>query len=450
MNRYRNVFVAVIVLALIQICNGQGRIAESGNTSKPQNQQQANTDVNYPVWAKAFIKALPDWEIIQCDEKPMVKVGTYYGYRLVLRQGRKEYIPTSQGQRAAVQRESNQFVMKYTHIDLVLFNKLESLPAKIIDEIPWLQLEQEQFTKPVYMGTGLNYKWFVNTTLYHQEDIRKKLSLEGGDDRLQLLTDGLFVKDKGGWTANSSEYLVGAFGDKAIEYIKKAVEVNKDKDPGAAISALHWIQSEQSTELLKSYYNSKDTRISDAAAGSLVHEPLRISARQEYMKMLARQQYINAIGNACLKYDWKDAIPIFERICSEPNSWRNYYAAYIYKRSLEGRPVSEELIKAQGIIENYDYSTKKNDSNTINTAKQIILESSDKEAAAVVAFDLVAYITKGTSTNISKIGWDILRQLPVEERKSLYKKVTHIFDSENFIVWNLKDIQKQFQEILNE
>jgi hypothetical protein len=448
MNTYRNISIVVFLLALLldQICEGQ--TIDSGDTSKSQIDLKSNVDTNHPLWIQAVLKVLPTWEVVQSSEKPTVKVGTYYGYRLVLRQGEKEYIVTAQ-QRADVQRESTQFVTKYTYIDLVLFNNLESLPTQFIDKIPWLQFEQEHFTKPVYMGTGLNFKWFINTTLYHQEDLRKKLSLKDGDDRIQLLTDGLFVKDKGTWTANSIEYLVAAFGNEAVEYIKKAVAANKDKDPWYAILALHWIQTEQSTELLKSYYNSKEIQNSDAAAYSLIHEPLRASAKQEYMKMLAKQKYINEIGNACLKFGWKDAIPIFEKICSEPIYWRNYYSSFIFKRHLEGRPVSEEVIKARSNIENYDFSMNKINLDSINSAKQVILESSDKEASAVIAFDFVNFKTKAndrTNKYINTIGWEILKQLPLEERKSLYNRLTPLFNSEK--EQDLKDLKKIFLEIL--
>jgi hypothetical protein len=413
-----------------------------------------NFESKRPAWAHAVVRTLPNWEIIQCDEKPSVRVGEYDGYRLVLRRGRKEYINTNQ-QRPSIPNTSNksEFVMKYSHIDLVLLKNEKTLSEKIIERIPWLDVEQEYFTKPVYMGTGQGFMWFVNTTLFFQEYLRKELGLEDGDDRIQLLVEGLFIMDKGTCTPHSVDHYLADFGDKAIPYIKKNIK-KSDKDPWYAVLALSSIPSEQSTELLKLYYNSGETRLKDAAAYALIHKPFRIAAKKEYLDILAKQKYIDQIGQACLEFNWKEALPIFENICSNPNRWRNYYNAFIYKRCLEGQPVPDEIVKAQDTIRNYAWSSEKIDTQVLTSAKQIILNFSDKEAAAVIAFNLVVFNTKTTWDKlkyINEIGWDILRKLPVQDKRKLIKTLINLLDTENGRNMQLlhKDMKKKLLSLLN-
>jgi hypothetical protein len=448
-----NLLIVLISMISILYASKSQSLASESITNKNEGKitisKTDSNELNLPDYAKDVLRVFPEWEVIQFDEKPSLKVNGYDGYRLVLRQSRKEYIDTFQQRPSDPNAYNNlKYSMKYNHIDLVIFKNDELLPDYFIEKIPWLELKQEQFTKPVSMGTGKGFKWFVNTTLYYQEYLRKELGLEGGDDRIELLTQGLFIKDEGTCTPNSVILLTSEFGDKTVESIERAVKTNIDKDPWYAILALHTIPSQKCTELLKQYYHSKDKRIRDAAAYSLIHKPLRIAVKQEYLDMLAHQKYTDEIAKACIEFNWKEAIPIFENICSKPEYWRNYYIAFTSKRSLEGRPISEEIFKAQETMRNFAFSSEINNKEILTTAKKIIIEYQDKEAVAVIAFNLVEFNTKASSdtviNQVRDIGWDILKTLPKTETTKLYKILDKSLESSQD-----RDLLHKFHEIIN-
>lgn len=394
---------------------------------------------------RVFSKWQPTWEIIQCDETPTLKINGYDGYRLVVRQSWKENLTGVSN--LAITNDPNAYY-HLNHIDLVLIKNEDALPDNSIEKIPWLALEQEYFVKPVYMGKGKGFDWFANTTIYSQEYLRKGLNLEGGEDRLNLLMEGLYIEDKGGMTSNSVPLLLPGFGDKAVEAIERVVQTHNDKGSSRAIRALCEIQSQKSTELIKRYYYSENSSIRNAAVSCLIHKPLRKQAKQEYFDLLAKQGYINLIGNTCIDFEWKDALPILEDICSKPKAWGNYYSAYLLKRKFEGNPVPEGLIKARDTIINTMLSTQDNAENAskaIAKANQTFIESPDKEAAAAIACSLVIFITKGNNIiKVRDIGWDILSQLPKPETTKLYKILEGSLDSKED-----RDLLQKFHEIIN-
>ena len=388
---------------------------------------------NLPDYAIEVLRVFPEWEVMQCDEKPSLKIDGHEGYRLVLRQSWNEYMALFQSERGPSDDDSR-FVTKFNHIDLVLFKNENTIPNNIIEKIPWLGLKQERFVKPVYIGKGYGFNWFVNTAISFQENLRKGLKLEGGEDRLNLLTEALFIKDDP-WTIDSVTNLLSEFGDKAVESIEQAVQLHNSKDSWSAIIALKTIQSEKSAELLKKYYYSKDSEISNAASYSLIFKPFKEQAKKEYFDMLSKQKYIREIGKACEEFNWKDALPIFEDICSKPKRWSNYYIALIRKRSLEGRPVPEELINAQEIIRFSAFSTDEKDMKAVTEAKQKILKSTDN------------FNTKTTDAivnKVSNIGWDIFETLPKAEKTKLYNILEKSLDSDHD-----RKYLKKFKEILN-
>ena len=144
--------------------------AEQPYPNSVGNGQTGKSDTNdvRPVWANAVAKVLPDWKIIQCDQIPTVQLDTGKAYRLVLQKSRKEYLDMpQQAPSNPADYDKYKFVLRYSHIDLVILpENIKGVSSQIKEMIPWLELEQEQFVKPVYMGKGLGFEWFVNTTLY--------------------------------------------------------------------------------------------------------------------------------------------------------------------------------------------------------------------------------------------------------------------------------------------
>jgi hypothetical protein len=444
----------IVFISIIFILYGSKSQSPASESITNENEgiiTSSKTDsngLNLPDYAEEVLRVFPEWEVIQFDEKPSLKVNGYDGYRLVLRQSWKDYIRTAQQQIELNPGadDNSRFVTKYNYIDLVLFKNDKTLPGNIIKKIAWLELKQERFVKSVYIGKGQGFDWFVNTTISLQENLRKGLKLEGGEDRLNLLTEALFIKNDP-WTIDSVTNLLSEFGDKAVKSIERAVQSHKNKDSESAIFALHTIQSKKSSKLLKKYYYSKNSEISNAAAYSLISKPFKEQAKKEYFDMLSKQKYIREIGKACEEFNWKDALPIFENICSNPKRWRNYYDAFIRKRILEGRPVPKELIEAQEIIKTSAFSTEEKDTEAAAQAKQKIIESPDKEAAVAIAINIVNFTTKGNSNTINQvrdIGWDILKTLPKAETTKLYKILDRSLESGQD-----RDLLKKFQEIIN-
>ena len=410
--------------------NGAGQI-DKGDTN----------DVK-PVWANAVVKVLPDWKIIQCDQIPTVNLGACKAYRLVLQKGHKEYLVPQQKPNLADYDKYN-FVLQYSHIDLVILpENIKGASLQIKEKIPWLELEQEQFVKPVYMGEGLGFEWFVNTTLFYQEYLRDKLGLEGGDDRLQLLVDGLFVQDKGSSTRNSVEQLVAKGGDKSLPYIQKAVEQHINDNPGEAVRPLAYMYSEQSTLLLKSFYALPQTH--DAAAYALIHQPYREAYKKEYLDMLSSQKYVTGVAEACVKFQWKDAVPILGGVCSNPHSWGAFRDAYLAKRSLEGHPVSDEVAEAKKNLLKLVWSSTKIDSESLQKAKQTILGSQDVDIIAVLAIDMVLLRTKANQDNMARlneVGWEGLRELPVQTTRQMVKSAINSLKKEGYQGGELRKLE---------
>jgi hypothetical protein len=438
MKTLKNISLAVLVLTvfLCQCGKAQSVEVEKKNGGQIEGEEQkdaSDANAERPVWANAVAKVLPDWKIIQCDRIPTAQLCTYIAYRLVLQKGRKEYLNLpQQGPSNPADYDKYKFVLRYSHIDLVVLpENTQELPAQITEKIPWLELEQEQFVKPVYMGKGLGFEWFVNTTLYHQEYLRDKLGFVGGDDRLQLLVDGLFVEDKGSWTRNSLEQLVAKAGDKALPYIRKAAEQHMNNNPGHAVGPLAYMYSEQSTQLLKSFYTLPQTR--EAAAYALIHEPYRASAKKEYLDMLSRQIYVRNIAEACVKFQWKEAIPVLEEVCSKPHFWGTFRDAFTAKRHLEGHPVSEDVVEAKNTLQKLVWSPSNIDSEITQKAKQTILQYQDVDAVAVIAIDMALFNTKANSTDIARlneVGWEILRKLPVQNTRKPVEFISKSFKEE--------------------
>jgi hypothetical protein len=410
-----------VVLTLCAISRAASAATEANSVGMGQTVKSDTNDVR-PVWANAVTKLFPDWKIIQCDQIPTIQVGTHKACRLVLQKSRKEYPALiSSQQKPSHSTAYDKFILRYSHIDLIILPEdTNELSTQIKEKIPWLELEQEQFVKPVYMGKGLGFDWFVNTTLFYQEYLREKLGLEGGDDRLQLLVNGLFVQDNGSGTRNSVEQLVAKGGDKALPYIQKAVEQHINNNPGLAVRPLAYMYSEQSTLLLKSYYALPQTH--DAAAYALIHQPYREACKKEYFDMLSSQKSVNYVTEACVKFQWKDAIPVLEGVCSNPHSWAMFRDAYLAKRFLEGHPVSDEVAEAKKNLQTLVWSPDKIDSETLQKAKQTMLQSQDVDIIAVLAIDMVLLSTKANQDNmmrLKEVGWEILRKLPVQTTRQI-------------------------------
>jgi hypothetical protein len=288
------------------------------------------------------------------------------------------------------------------------------------------------------MGQGMGFRWFGCTTIFWQEDLRKSLELKGGDDRIQLLIDGIYAQTKYKDRVASGQvqlpWRLQYFGDKAIPYIDAAIKEYPDnyRGHGAVAFALGCIPSEQSTEILRSLYALEKTR--RPAAKALLRQPYRKSAKKEYLDMLRRQRpVLRDAAEACVEFKWKEAIPLLQKILTNPHSWTLFPTALKAKRQLEGQPEPKEINEAvQLIIESVRIPTPAGQE-AIEQAKKIILDSADKKAAAVTAVYLALWSSKGSTPQtiqVNEIGRDIFQKLPAKTTGKLLKSLVQSFKDE--------------------
>jgi hypothetical protein len=395
-------------------------------------EQVAVTFEQMPAWAKVVEDALPAWpawEIIQCDHRPTVSVGRHKGYRLLLRQGHKVY-DSAATQVLTVPQPGDNFITEHSYIDLVLIPSDRGLAASIKDKIPWKDVEQKELAKPVYMGLGMGFAWFVRTAVHHQEDLRRELDLEGGEDRIQLLVDGIYAETKDRVASGQVQlpWLLQYFGREAIPYIEAAIKKNPHNYRGHEYAAftLGHVPSEGSTSILRGLYASQDSRVRRAAAEALLRRPYRKSAKKEYLDMLGQQ--IPVLGEAaevCVEFRWKEAIPLLEEILANPHSWQMFPAALKARRQLQGRAVPEYVENILGLWT----GTARADPQWLVQIKRTILDSSDGEAAAISAVYLALYGSKGPAEQVNETGREIFTSLPPEATKGLLENLTlHLKD----------------------
>ena len=410
--------------------------AEQAEAGAADQTTPAAKEDDKPAWADAVAEALPRWEIIQCDQQPSVSVGEHRGYRLLLRMSWKEEINPSQQSRDERELKEGEYVVKYSHVDLVLFPATDDLPDDMTKKVPWKEAEQQHFVKPIDLGTGLGMRWFARTTLYLQDDLRQKLALQGGDDPIGLLVEGLFVQDRGTCTANSMPSRLARFGDRAVERIEKAIGDRGNEEPWKAVPALARIPTERSTDLLKSLYASQDIHFSLPAAYALIHKPYRESARKEYVDMLRQRLYVGHAAAACVGFGWTEATAILKEICNKPASWGDFRAAFEASRQFEGQPVPEKLREAEKEIVELCMSSERDsppDPEAIQRTKQTILTSADREAAAVTAVYLARYSTKASGWQVERvrqIGRELVQGLPADTTRKLLMSLFRGFGGE--------------------
>jgi len=381
----------------------------------------AAVPVDTPGWVKAVLAAMSGWEMERFDAAPSVVVDAREGYRLIQRKGQKEYLDLERRQRAYSEEElrNAKFAMRYRHLELVVFQGRE-IPTGAVRKIGWTEWEDElpYFKKVVHLGQGMGMNWYAKATIFDQEQLRQALKLQGGDDRLALLTDALLVEDVGTMTRNSCVHLLAAAGDKAIPYIKSAVE--QKKDGWKTIYALAFIQTDAATDYLKELYQAETTRSS--ATYALVHQPFRRNAKEQYLDMLRQRSRIFEPAQACVQFGWKETIPLLNEVYTQPHSLGEFEAAFRGKRILEGRPVPEEIDQAQQRLKTSVFAQEPMDQDALNRVKATMLASKDTEAAAVIAIRLALFSAKASYDRIQtvrKLGREVLRQLPRKQAEEI-------------------------------
>ncbi len=435
-------FIRSISLVFILMCVSSVLYADQSSRTKEISDLVLNIFQSKPASylgpVRDIVSVSACWKVIQCDEEPSVDIGKYQGYRIVF-----EYPilgPAIVKERVVPGAKVRQVVNGHTYIDLVLFS--DSLAKLDIDEanIPWKDLTESFHSQPVYMGIEHGFHWFANTGIVFQDHIREKLRLSGGDDRLQILVDALTIVDKGNVTANSADVILQQVGEKALPYIKKAIEEHMSDNPWRQIAVLSHIPGDEATKLLQSLYKSDNQKASDVAAYAFIVQPYREAAKPQYLDMLKRGKYVCDVCRVCVQFGWKDAIPSMLKIKSNPPYWTTYRIAYEAVRLLENNPVQESLIEAeQTIIRMGSIQEDQNPSpDEIKIAKQIILNADDKQYATLVATSLAIYNAKAYTKPVQEVGLELLKSMPRKEIQREIKtlKTINETDKSNCVIKN--------------
>ncbi|MBN2475033.1 MAG: M56 family metallopeptidase [Pirellulales bacterium] len=394
-----------------------------------------------PDWALAVRKVFAGWELIACDEEPSLQVGTGRGSRLLLRHGRRELIQPAQQQAALAlpgQLRDEDFRMVPSHIDIVVFPETAALPEDAKQQIPWQEVGQEWHVRPVDLGTGLGHRWFARTTIFWQEQLRENLKLQGGDDRLQLIAEGLAIRDQGDCTANSLVHPAAAKGDVMLPYLERMIEETPQEQCWRLVRPLGYCDSPKATQALLRFYQQEKTR--DATAYGLISGKPREAAKPVYFDLLKRRQYLRQVAAACVEFQWNDAVPLLQEIVEKPATWQ-FRPAFEAMRRLQGKPVPANLAGAEQTL--WRANADSLASEEVRRAKATLLGSADTEAAVVAAAYLANFSTKASHEKIAAvrgIGMELLRALPRDVTRPLLGRLAEHLDYE----WD----RQRFREIL--
>ena len=409
--------------------------AKTESTPTPARGTAAELNTDQP-WSKIVAKALKDFEVERCDAAASLAVGPHHAYRIVLRHAEKEHVgPVGQ---FVTFPDNRPVVIRYRRVELAAFTD-DALTPEESGRIAWQTWDDEQpyFKKAVHLGRGMGLDWYARATLSDQEMLRERLALEGGDDRLALLTDAIFVQDKGSFTHNLCAYLLSRAGDRAIPYVKAAVEKRKDGDK--AIYALGYMRTPAATEYLQSLYAAEATR--DMAANALLYPPLRSSAKDQYLDMLKHRVRVTEPMRACVQFHWKDALPLISEIYLRPKSLPEFEAAFEAKRELEGRPVSNEFKQAR---QNFFRSATQEE---YDRFRNFLLKSPDTESAVV--FAIPVYVAGGKMNDKDRararqLGRDVLCQLPRKQVEEILARLIRSFEA----LPSMQPTAKELSEVL--
>lgn len=372
--------------------------------------------------ASAIAAVFPDWTLHQVDAKPQALADGYRGFRIVLRRNWKEYTgPPQQQARAQPAGESaGPFEERHEDWEFVLVPvQPAKAPESFKSRIKWQASTSPYHTRDICLGEGHGYMWFTHGTIPLQHGVRKKLELKGGDDPIQLAVDGLLIEDTGSNTANSAPLLLALHGDRALPYIERAIQKAQQAgdDPWKAVVSLNQIQTPRATDMLIRLFESGDDKLRRPAGYALIHKPYRKSAKRAYLAMLRDRVSVERVAEACAEFEWREAIPILQNLIDKPNNLREFQYALHARRSLEGRPIAQELLDAEQTLlrslmrENVDPRRDQQ----IASARQLLIESEDSEAANLAALSLAVFVTKGDVSKVREAGIEILRLRPREE-----------------------------------
>ena len=139
--------------------------------------------------ARRLADQMPQWNLLAADETARDVGDGLRGHRVVLRRRWKEF--KNLPQQAAAVPAPLDFQWKTDDWEWVLIPGGSRQPADDLARIDWADRPTPFALRNVWAGNGHGYAWFTRATIYDQEHARERMKLTGGQDRIQLVVDGL-------------------------------------------------------------------------------------------------------------------------------------------------------------------------------------------------------------------------------------------------------------------
>ncbi|MCK4668387.1 hypothetical protein KAU33_16660 [Candidatus Dependentiae bacterium] len=368
------------------------------------------------------------FKVKEFNKKPKISRDNFEYFTILLVHEYREYVrPTQQKVLLYSKNSKGVWENKVSENEIILIPEDLIVNQNIIASDIWRDLKNEYYTNKYYMGKGYGFNWFFNGNIYLQHGLPEDLALESGQDEIQILMDGLLVKDKGTMTRNSCELRLIHKGDCVIPYLQKAIKINKNNS-SVYFAILGGINSETSTKVLLEYYFSGDTFLQDKAGGALCRRPYRESAKEAYLDMLENHIRIKDASEAAQEFNWTEVIPFLNELIENPKDLESIFdlrVVYEAKLSLEGNPVPGRIIEAEQILWQISRISKSRKlTKDINAAKEIILNYEDEYYILLIGLEMYLRRLKESNPNSRiQFGKEIILSLPKEKTKPELEKI---------------------------
>ncbi len=309
------------------------------------------------------------------------------------------------------------------HVDFVqvwwvLRANIRSNPAELKKRLKPTGRPHSKHREVAFLGLDSRFAWYVYAPILDWVQIQRKLSLGSGDDAMAALVRGLGVKDKHDATQVGCFYQLSDQGAKAISALETAI-AGKHPQRGQAILGVGRNQGKVVTSWLMRLVGSPDQVVAKAARSAVLYPP-RKAAASLYVKWLAAgvgKRWVGRELSACAVVKAQGAAQYIPRILASPHRVSEYRQAFMLRRSLANKPVSQGLLDAEQrvIRAGFAMGSRQPDSAALAAGIKALLGSPDSEAAAVIGLSLALFVSKGNYEATNKAGREILKKIPGDQ-----------------------------------
>ena len=313
------------------------------------------------------------------------------------------------------------------HIQLWLVNLKENPRADAAWKAAFKAgpLSHQYHRELAFLGKGQGYAWFGWMPIHDWIHLQAQLPLADGDTPLAGAARGLAIEDLGSMTSNSADALLSQAGASALPHLKPLLA-----SPATfqrALSVLSRITAPEATPLLLTYAGSADPAVAARARELLAFYP-RPDAEDSYFKWLDEavgHTPVLDLMNACAKVNKTRLAPLLPRILAAPKSVHELRLAFELSRSLAGRDIPAELLKAEETIKRHGYRSGTSfDPRKVDAAVAQLIKAPDVDAAACIGVSLALATTKGDWGPANQAGLKVLEGLPNGRGRQMAKSLS--------------------------